>query len=287
MALLCLPCKCVFLTPFLAFTLLYSEAHLSGHYPLFLPQVSLSIISLSLRVSTSLHFCLISIHKSFSFFNNKRCQTKPSWSLPCESGRVPSPSVVGGGISLKNRSSRITFPAPAPLSSPPSTALSSCNSRLCASNRQTRGPGFSYNSCPVRCLWCCWSLHLETLPTCFLSHSSPDFFAVAQLLCTRVLCRLLFSQTSALLKVHPSTLSAHLLLYSVPTYSCRFLSLQLRPWTLLIPVPGILNWVQTLLLQPAYSFCVLYLGEWSHLISFKIWELVQDPLSYSTPILHW
>ena len=142
--LLCLPCKRVFfLTPFLPFTFLCSEAHLSGPHLLLLPQVCLSIISLSLRVSTSLHSRLISIHKSFSLFNHRRSPTVSLWSLPCRSGHVPFPSLVWEGISLKDRSSHITFPAPTPLSSPPSTALSSCRGRLCASNGQTRGLGFS------------------------------------------------------------------------------------------------------------------------------------------------
>lgn len=264
---------CLLPHSFSSFYFLYSEAHLSRHYPLFLPQVSLSIICLSLRVSTSLHFCLISFHESFSFFNNKRSQAKSSWSLPYQSGHVPSPSLLWEGISLKNRSSHITYPAPTPLSSPPSIALFSCNSRLCASNCQTHGPGFSYNSWPVHCLWRYWSLHLETLPTCFLSHASPDFFPIAQLLCIRVLRRRLFSsQTSAPLKVHPSTLSAHLLLDSVTTYSCRFLSLQLRLWTLLIPVPGILNSVSSKL----YFYSQPTPSVFSASINEAIWSILKS-----------
>ena len=235
--------------------------------------MSLSIISLSLRVSTSLHFRLISIHKSFSLFNHKRSPTTSLWSLPCRPGHVPFPSLVWEGISLKDRSSHITYPAPTPLSSPPSTALSSCNGRLCTSNRQTRGLGFSYDSWPVHCLWRYWSLHLETLPTCFLSHSSPGFFPIAQLLCIGVLCRLLSSsQTSAPLKVHPSTLSAHLLLSSVTTYSRRFLGLQLRPWTLLIPVPGILNSVSSKL----YFYSQPTPSVFSASINEAIWSILES-----------
>ena len=74
--------RAFFLIPFLPFTFLQSEAHLSGHHPLLLPQASCSVISLSFRVSTSLLPCRISIHKPFRSLITREVKQNPCGPFP-------------------------------------------------------------------------------------------------------------------------------------------------------------------------------------------------------------